>query len=143
MTRPSPLRFTVIAAVLLLGVSWAFASTSSNPYAEFHNAQYIINAKQLQQRMDTDKSLIIVDVRNDRYFDGKMIPGAIRMPWSMFRQDQSATNTGGNFICSNKAQEILGEHGIFRNDTVILYDSVARDGGATASYVFWGSILHR
>jgi hypothetical protein len=45
MTRPSPLRFTVIAAVLFLGVSWAFASTSSNLYAEFPNAQCIINAK--------------------------------------------------------------------------------------------------
>jgi len=137
MTRPSPLRFTVIAAVLLLGVSWAFASTSSNPYADFPNAQFIINAEQLQERLNQDKSLIVVDVRDDKDFDGKMIPGAIRLPWSSFRQDHSATNTGGNFICSNKAQQILGEHGIFRNDTIVLYDSVAEDGGATASYLFW------
>jgi thiosulfate/3-mercaptopyruvate sulfurtransferase len=137
MHKPSSLRFIVIAAVLLLGVTWAFASTDKAPYADFPNSQYIINAEQLQQRMDSDKSLVIVDVRDDKHFDGKMIPGSIRLPWSSFRMDQSATNTGGNFICSEKAQQILGEHGIFRNDTVILYDSVARDGGATASYLFW------
>lgn len=137
MHKPSSLRFIVIAAVLLLGVTWAFASTEKGAYAQFPNAQYIINADALQQRMKTDKSLVIVDVRNDKHFDGKMIPGAIRLPWSSFRMDQSATNTGGNFISSEKAQKILGEHGIFRNDTVILYDSVTRDGGATASYLFW------
>lgn len=137
MHKPSTLRFIVIAAVLLLGVTWAFASTDKNPYAEFPNAEYIISAAQLQQRMNKDESLVIVDVRNDKHFDGKMIPGAIRLPWSTFRLDQSATNTGGNFIGSEKAQQILGEHGIFRNDTLILYDSVARDGGATASYLFW------
>ncbi|MFO7830572.1 MAG: rhodanese-like domain-containing protein [Desulfuromonadaceae bacterium] len=137
MHKPSTLRFIVIAAVLLLGVTWAFASTDKSPYAKFPNAQYIINANQLQQRMNADESLVIVDVRNDKHFDGKMIPGAIRLPWSTFRLDQSATNTGGNFIGSEKAQQLLGEHGIFRNDTVILYDSVAHDGGATASYLFW------
>ena len=36
-----------------------------------------------------------------------------------------------------QAQEILGRHGITRSDTVVLYDSVKRDGGATAAYVFW------
>lgn len=137
MHKPSSLRFIVIATLLLLGVTWAFASTEKGPYAQFPNAHYIINAAELQLRIKTDKSLVIVDVRNDKHFDGKMIPGAIRLPWSSFRMDQSATNTGGNFICSEKAQKILGEHGIFRNDTVILYDSVARDGGATASYLFW------
>ncbi|MFN2256853.1 MAG: sulfurtransferase [Desulfuromonadaceae bacterium] len=137
MHKPSTVRFIVIAAVLLLGVTWAFASTDKSPYAKFPNAQYIISAEQLQQRMNANESLVIVDVRNDKHFDGKMIPGAIRIPWSTFRLDQSATNTGGNFVGSEKAQQIFGEHGIFRNDTVILYDSVARDGGATASYVFW------
>jgi len=36
-----------------------------------------------------------------------------------------------------RAQQLLGEHGIARNDTVVLYDSVKRDGGATSSYLFW------
>jgi len=35
------------------------------------------------------------------------------------------------------AQDILGRHGITPQDTLVLYDSVERDGGATASYVFW------
>ncbi len=44
---------------------------------------------------------------------------------------------GGLFVGPAEAQRILGEHGLFRNDMIVLYDSVARDGGATASYLFW------
>lgn len=48
-----------------------------------------------------------------------------------------ATHRGNLFVGLAEAQEILGQHGLFRNDMIVLYDSVARDGGATASYLFW------
>ena len=34
-------------------------------------------------------------------------------------------------------RRLLGQAGIARGDTVVLYDTVDRDGGATSSYVFW------
>jgi thiosulfate/3-mercaptopyruvate sulfurtransferase len=44
---------------------------------------------------------------------------------------------GEVFVGITRAQQLLGEHGIARNDTVVLYDSLQRDGGATSSYLFW------
>ncbi len=137
MTHHHTLRYVLLAAVLFLGVCWAVASASPAAEKPYPNAQYLITAKQLKQRLNAEEPLVIVDVRNDEHFDGKLIPGAIRLPWGQFRHDNPAENMGGLFIGVTKAQEVLGQHGIFRNDTVVLYDSIARDGGATASYVFW------
>ncbi|MEE4315286.1 MAG: rhodanese-like domain-containing protein [Desulfofustis sp.] len=130
-------RFLFIALGLLVGVYWSFSSVEAESAAStYPNHQFLVTATQLQERMKSEP-LVIVDVRTDEYYDGKMIPGAIRMPWTLFRRDNSAINMGGRFVGCVEAQKILGRHGIFRNDTIILYDSVARDGGATASYVFW------
>jgi thiosulfate/3-mercaptopyruvate sulfurtransferase len=84
-----------------------------------------------------DENILIVDVREEKYFDGKLIPGAIRLPWGAFRFNAPVLGIGGLFVGTQRAQEILGVHGISPTDTIILYDSVERDGGATASYVFW------
>ena len=54
-----------------------------------------------------------------------------------FQYDDTAGNMGEVFVGIARAQQLLGEHGIARNDTVVLYDSVKRDGGATSSYIFW------
>jgi thiosulfate/3-mercaptopyruvate sulfurtransferase len=84
-----------------------------------------------------DPGLVIVDVRNDDHFHDEVIPGAVRMPWGQFRATDPIVGFAGAFVGVNRAQELLGEHGIQRSDTVVVYDSVERDGGATASYVFW------
>jgi thiosulfate/3-mercaptopyruvate sulfurtransferase len=128
-------RHTVIAIILILGVFWSFASAREQ-HPRYPNGQFLVTAGELKERM-TEEPLVVVDVRDDEYFDGKVVPGAIRLPWTSFRRDSKASGMGGVFVGVDKAQEILGRHGIFRNDSVILYDSVARDGGATASYVFW------
>jgi len=135
MQKPSLTRFVSIALVLLLGVWWALASAATERKS-FPNGQFLLSASELMQRQQQEP-LVIVDVRTDEYFDGKLIPGAIRMPWSQFRRDDPASNMGGLFVGPAEAQRILGEHGLFRNDMIVLYDSVARDGGATASYLFW------
>lgn len=135
MQRPSVLRFVMLALALLLGSWWSLAS-SDNQGKSYPNGRYLMTAGELLQRQQREP-LVIVDVRTDEYFDGKLIPGAIRMPWSRFRREDPATNMGGLFVGPAEAQRILGEHGLFRNDLIVLYDSVARDGGATASYVFW------
>jgi thiosulfate/3-mercaptopyruvate sulfurtransferase len=135
MQKPSLARLTGIALVLLLGVWWALASAASEGKA-YPNGRYLLSAAELMQRQQQEP-LVIVDVRPDEYFDGKLIPGAIRLPWSLFRRDDPASNMGGLFVGPAEAQRILGQHGLFRNDMIVLYDSIARDGGATASYLFW------
>lgn len=135
MHRPSFVRLTAIALVLLLGVWWALAAAATEGES-YPNSRYLVSADELMQRQQHEP-LVIIDVRTDEYFDGKLIPGAIRLPWSQFRREDPATNMDGLFVGPAEAQRILGRHGLFRNDMIVLYDSIARDGGATASYLFW------
>lgn len=129
------LRHSVIAVLLLLGVLWAFSSAAEKE-GEYPNNQFITSAQWLKTHM-ADTDLVVVDVRSDDHFDGSLIPEAVRMPWSVFRRNDIGNNVASTFVGVQEAQNILGKHGITAQDTVILYDSVARDGGATASYVFW------
>jgi thiosulfate/3-mercaptopyruvate sulfurtransferase len=131
------IRYLVIAVLLLLGACWSVASAvGDTPGNGYPNARFLASARWLQSHKD-DSDLLIVDVRSDKYYDGKLIPGAVRMPWDQFRYNDVATNRGGVFVGIERAQEILGAHGIARSDTIVLYDSVERDGGATCSYIFW------
>ncbi len=136
MKNGKTIRDLVIAVVLLLGVYWSAASATNHGGRGYPNADYLASAQWLQSHKH-NASLVIVDVRMDEYFDDKLIPDAVRMPWRLFRYNVPAANMGALFVGVERAQEILGEHGIARNDTVVLYDSVERDGGATSSYVFW------
>ena len=135
MQKPSLARLTAIALVLLLGAWWALASAAPEGSA-YPNGRYLLRAAELMERQQQEP-LVIVDVRTDEDFDGKLIPGAIRLPWSLFRRDAPVDNMGGLFVGPAEAQRILGQHGLFRNDMIVLYDSIASDGGATASYLFW------
>ncbi|MBF0258808.1 MAG: sulfurtransferase, partial [Desulfamplus sp.] len=128
------IRYVAIAAVLMLGVYWSAASAISDE--DYPNAGFLANGEWLKAHQ-SDASLVIVDVRADKDFAGALIPGAIRMSWELFQQDDTANNMGEVFVGIARAQQLLGEHGIARNDTVVLYDSVKRDGGATSSYIFW------
>jgi thiosulfate/3-mercaptopyruvate sulfurtransferase len=122
------IRYVAIAAILLLGVYWSASSATSGGAGEdYPNAGFLATAEWLKSQKD-DASLVIVDVRMDKYVAGKLIPGAIRMPWRQFQYDDVAGNMGGLFVGIERAQQLLGEHGIARNDTVVLYDSVKRDG---------------
>ena len=129
------LRQIVIATVLFLGVLWSFGSAAQKGTV-YPNAEFIADARWLKAHLK-DKDLVIIDVRTDKYFDGSLIPGAVRMIWSDFRFNDIGNNLASTVVGVKEAQEILGRHGITRNDTIVLYDSVERDGGATASYVFW------
>ncbi|MCF8078978.1 MAG: sulfurtransferase [Desulfobacterales bacterium] len=135
--RERILRYFVIGGILLLAAVWSLASAGTgSAEGGYPNADLLASADWLKGRID-DPDLIIVDVRTGEHFDGKLIPGAIRLPWSSFRYNDTATNTGSLFVGTERAQEILGEHGIGRTNEIVLYDSVERDGGATASYLFW------
>ena len=131
------IRYVAIVAVLLLGLYWSVASaTGDGAGKDYPNAGFLATGGWLKAHQG-DASLVIVDVRADKDVAGKLIPGAIRMSWELFQQDDTANNMGEVFVGIARAQQLLGEHGIARNDTVVLYDSVQRDGGATSSYLFW------
>lgn len=135
MKNNTILRHIVIATILSLGVLWSFSSAAEKEVG-YPNGQFIASAQWLKSHNE-DNDLVVVDVRTDDHFDGSLIPGAVRMPWSLFRHNDIGENLAETFVGVQAAQKILGDHGITPRDTVVLYDSVARDGGATASYVFW------
>ena len=129
-------RYVILALVLLLAMTWALASAEQVP--PYPNSDIVAGVSWLARRLDSsDHDLTVVDVRSDDYFDGRLIPGALRLPWHLFRHNDLGKNTASRFIGIQAAQEVLGQHGIGRTDNIVLYDSVERDGGATASYVYW------
>jgi thiosulfate/3-mercaptopyruvate sulfurtransferase len=137
MKNSKRIRYVAIAVILVLGIYWSAVSAIGGAAdKDYPNAGFLATAQWLKFH-HSDASLVIVDVRMDKYIEGKLIPGAIRMPWRQFQYDDVAGNMGGLFVGIARAQQLLGEHGIARNDTVVLYDSVKRDGGATSSYIFW------
>jgi len=130
-------RYVVIGIILLAGVYWTLASANGEGRSEEYPAEaYLTDAAWLAKHRN-DQGVVVVDVREDKYFDGRLIPGAIRLPWGNFRYDDTARGIGGKFVGIERSQKILGENGLAPTDTLVLYDSVERDGGATASYVFW------
>ncbi len=135
MKKINRLRYVFLALLLFLGLLWSFVS-ASQPENSYPNAQFIATPQWLMAHLD-DADLVIADVRTDDHFDGALIPGAIRLPWSEFQFNDIGGDVASTFIGIARAQEILGRHGITPKDTVVLYDSVERDGGATASYIFW------
>lgn len=135
MKNNHSIRFILIPLMIFLGILWSFNSAVSQKPL-YPNAQFITTAPWLHRHLN-DKGLIVVDVRSGDHFDGNLIPGAVHVPWSDFRYNDLDNNLASTFVGIREAKKILGDAGITRSDTVILYDSVERDGGATASYVFW------
>lgn len=137
MNNNRSLRYIIIAAVLFLGMVWSLSMASDRGKgSEYPNHEFLVSASWLKEHMN-DNNLVILDVRSDKYYDGSPIPGAIRLPWTSFRYDDLDMNIGEKFVGPQKSQEILGNAGVARSDDIVLYDSVERDGGATASYLFW------
>ncbi len=129
------IRYLLIAVLLFLGVWWSLASAQKEA-SSYPNDPLLVTAQWVKAHAG-ESDLLIVDIRADKYFHGSVIPGAIRMPWSQFRFNDPGNNLAETFVGVEPAQKILGEHGITRQDRLVLYDSVERDGGATASYLFW------
>lgn len=139
MENRTLLRSAVIGVLLFLGVCWSLSvagQADAARRANWPNEDLIATTDWLNQHID-DENLVVVDVRTDKDFDGELVPGAIRLPWKTFRHNNAALHVGSVFVGIEEAQNILGAHGIQPSDTVLLYDSLERDGGATASYVFW------
>jgi thiosulfate/3-mercaptopyruvate sulfurtransferase len=136
LQRNHLIRYLVIGVVLVLGIYWSLASAQPGTAEQSYPREYLVTGGWLKNHLQ-DPGLIVVDVRTDEHFDNELIPGAVRLPWSSFRYTDTARGIGGKFVGIEQAQEILGSAGLSRTDSLVLYDSVERDGGATASYVFW------
>lgn len=137
MTRNRTLRFSIIFLLLTICVVWSLSRASAEgESAGYPRAEFLATADWLKAHAE-DPGVVVVDVRTDEHFDGELIPGAIRLPWSNFREDAPAMNIGSLFAGPKAARKVLGDTGVVRTDEIVLYDSVKRDGGATASYVFW------
>jgi len=85
-----PYRYILIAVLLLLGLFWSLEAAEKNGN-EYPNSNLIASAQWLHTHKDK-KEVIIVDVRTDKYFNGGLIPGAIRLPWSTFRINDTGAN---------------------------------------------------
>jgi len=97
------IRYVVIATILLLGVYWSAASAiSGGAGKDYPNARFLATAEWLKSHQ-ADASLVIVDVRMDKYVEGKLIPSAVRMPWRQFQYDDVAGNMGGLFVGIERA----------------------------------------
>ncbi|MFZ7125204.1 MAG: sulfurtransferase [Desulfobacterales bacterium] len=130
-------RFSIIAVVLLLGLVWSLSLAGrGEAQSGYPNPGILATAGWLKAHAG-DQGVVIVDVRGDKHYDGRIIPGAVRLPWTSFRYDDRAHNIAEKFSGLEAAQELLGRNGLGRADEIVLYDSVKSDGGATASYVFW------
>jgi len=136
MKQNNFLRFSVIAVLLVLGVFWALVSAKDIAIGSYPNASFLAKAEWLHSHSN-DPKLVIVDVREKKYLKDAFIPNAIHMEWKQFQESATARGIGGVFVGVDRAQALLGQAGIARGDTVVLYDTVDRDGGATSSYIFW------
>lgn len=96
-------RFFLIAVALASGIFWAAASAQQAPGDRYPNARYLVTGEWLQANRDT-AGTVVVDVRTDEHFDGRVIPGAVRMPWSRFREDDPARGVGSAFVGTVRAQ---------------------------------------
>ncbi len=135
--RKSP-RWLLVPIFILAAVVWAMASApSAKDSKEAYPCGECLATPQWLMQHHKDAHVVIVDVREDKDLDGRFIPGAIRLPFRSFQRHDTVRGVGAVFVGAAEAQTILGRAGIARTDTVILYDSVAQDGGATASYIFW------
>ena len=74
-------RFVAIALVLLAGAAWSLASARSAT-APHPGSRFLATGTWLRAHLH-DAGLVVVDVRGDKDFDGRAIPGAVRMPWSL------------------------------------------------------------
>jgi thiosulfate/3-mercaptopyruvate sulfurtransferase len=135
MQQNNFIRFSVIAVLLVLGVFWALVSAKDVATGSYPNESFLAKAEWLYSHSN-DPNLVIVDVRDKKYLKDAFIPGAIYLEWKQFRETATARGIGGVFVGVDRAQAILGQAGIARGDTVVLYDNQAR-GSAVASYVFW------
>ena len=137
--KKNPFRYIATFVVLGTGVWWAMASATTQAARgdEYPAGEILVDAQWLMdayRRTQPDRGGCPGGqiLRRQAYPRGRA--AALRR-FSPRRHRSRCI--GDLFVGTAEAQKILGRVGISRPDELVLYDSVARDGGATASYVYW------
>lgn len=136
MEHHHPVRFTILAALLAILAFWTLSSSAAERRQAYPNARLLVTGHWLKTHAK-DPNLLVVDVRDDKDVSGRVIPDSLHLSWRKFRAHDNARAIADVFVGTDEAQRVLGAHGVSREATVVLYDSVKEDGGAVASYVFW------
>lgn len=136
MEHHHPIRFTVLAALMAVLAFWTLSSSAAERRQEYPNARLLVTGEWLKTHAK-DPNLLVVDVRDDKDVLGRVIPDSLHLSWKKFRAHDTARAIADVFVGTDEAQRVLGAHGVSREATVVLYDSLKEDGGAVASYVFW------
>ena len=81
----------------------------------------------------SDPNVVLVDVRDPARYAAGHVPGAINLPWLLFRADN------GVLIPLVNVTGLLAESGISEDNRVIVYSDTCQScGGLSASsYIFW------
>ncbi len=98
---------------------------------QYENPSLIIYIDELKNV--SDPNVVIVDVRLPAKYAAGHIPGAINLPWVLFRADNGVLTPLENVT------GLLGESGISQDNGVIVYSDTCQPcGGLSASsYIFW------
>jgi thiosulfate/3-mercaptopyruvate sulfurtransferase len=99
--------------------------------SQYENPRLIIYIDELKNV--SDPNVVIVDVCLPAKYAAGHIPGAINLPWTLFRADN------GVLIPLENVTWLLGESGISPDNRVIVYSDTCQScGGLSASsYIFW------
>lgn len=137
--------FMAIVVVLLAGcgsssqetkqTSASDVSTSSvaslkAAQTEFPNSGLLVSGESLQASIGA-KGLVIIDTRTPEAFESSHIPGAINVRWTDYR-DGSARALKSKTVLATQ----LGEAGISRDSSIVIYDDTIYSWGAAAR-IFW------
>jgi len=103
---------------------------SSEPLAPvvvkgYPNGQLIATSADL-----IENGVVILDTRSETAYSEGHIPGALNMRWKEFVDEKN------NLLSVIQLQELLGEKGLTRSSTIIIYDDTTASWGASGR-LFW------
>ncbi|WP_321330442.1 sulfurtransferase [uncultured Ilyobacter sp.] len=110
--------------VFLMGL-FIVAAAMGKDYSQYHNSEALVSPKKAKEIMESNKNVVVFDVRRSAEFMLGHIPGAV----DIWRNDISADNNeypfGGMRATSEKMENVLGSYGIDSNTHILIYDAKA------------------
>lgn len=122
----------LIWVIAALGI-FVFAGVYSNPV--FAGPQAFIETEEVA-KLSGQSNVVIIDARRKPAYEAGHIPGAVSMPFTLFRDadDLVYKAKNGLLVAPEKAEKVFGNAGIDNNTRVIVYDSALDDRPFGASF---------